>query len=75
MKNKLLKYSFATTMLSTILMAAAPLIATFVDGLFVGNLLGGNAFNAINLFLPISSLVVIITLICTLNCQRMCFCL
>ncbi len=65
--RKLLDYTIAITLTSTVLTAAAPLVATFVDGLFVGNLLGNDAFNAINVIMPISNLMTVITLICSMG--------
>ena len=65
--NKLTDYSLFFVLLSTIFTAAAPLIAVFVDGLFTSNLLGKDAFNAINLVLPISNLVMVLTLICNMG--------
>lgn len=63
----LLNYTLLVTLISTVLTAAAPLAATFVDGLFVGNLIGEHAFNAINLTLPISNLITVLTLICSMG--------
>lgn len=65
--RKLLDYTLAITLASTVLTAAAPLVATFVDGLFVGNMLGNDAFNAINVIMPISNLITVITLICSMG--------
>lgn len=65
--RKLLDYTLAITLTSTVLTAAAPLVATFVDGLFVGNMLGNDAFNAINVIMPISNLITVITLICSMG--------
>lgn len=65
--RKLLDYTIAITLTSTVLTAAAPLVATFVDGLFVGNMLGKDAFNAINVIMPISNLMTVITLICSMG--------
>lgn len=65
--NRLTDYSLFFVLLSTVFTAAAPLIAVFVDGLFTGNLLGMDAFNAINLVLPISNLVMVLTLICNMG--------
>lgn len=67
MNNRLLNYTLATTLVSTVLTAAAPLAATFVDGLFVGNMIGPDAFNAINVFLPISNFIAVLTLICSMG--------
>lgn len=61
--SKLLNYSLSTTLVANILAAAAPLIATFVDGILTGNLIGTSAFNAINIIIPISNLVMVLTLI------------
>ena len=65
--NRLTDYSLFFVLLSTVFTAAAPLIAVFVDGLFTSNLLGMDAFNAINLVLPISNLVMVLTLICNMG--------
>lgn len=65
--NKLTNYSLFFVLLSTVFTAAAPLIAVFVDGLFTSNLLGKDAFNAINLVLPISNLIMVLTLICNMG--------
>lgn len=65
--RRILNYTLAITLLSTVLTAAAPLVATFVDGLFVGNMLGGEAFNAINVILPISNFIAVLTLICSMG--------
>lgn len=65
--RNLLDYTLAITLTSTVLTAAAPLVATFVDGLFVGNMLGSDAFNAINVIMPISNLITVITLICSMG--------
>lgn len=65
--KKLLNYTLSVTLLSTVLTAAAPLAATFVDGVFVGNLLGADAFNAINITLPISNFITVLTLICSMG--------
>lgn len=65
--RRLLDYTIAITLTSTVLTAAAPLVATFVDGLFVGNMLGSDAFNAINVIMPISNLITVITLICSMG--------
>lgn len=65
--RRLLDYTLAITLTSTVLTAAAPLVATFVDGLFVGNMLGSDAFNAINVIMPISNLMTVITLICSMG--------
>lgn len=64
---KLLNYTLSVTLTSTVLTAAAPLVATFVDGVFVGNLLGADAFNAINVIMPIQNLVTVLTLICSMG--------
>lgn len=65
--RKILDYTIAITLTSTVLTAAAPLVATFVDGLFVGNMLTSDAFNAINVIMPISNLMTVITLICSMG--------
>lgn len=65
--KKLLNYTLSVTLISTVLTAAAPLAATFVDGLFVGNLIGSHAFNAINITLPISNFITVLTLICSMG--------
>jgi len=66
-RSKLINYSLFTVLISTIFVAAAPLIAVFVDGLFISNLLGVEPFNAINLVLPISNFVMVLTLICNMG--------
>ena len=65
--NKLINHSLIFVLISTVFTAAAPLIAVFVDGVFTSNLLGKDAFNAINLVLPISNLVMVLTLICNMG--------
>lgn len=65
--NKLINHSLFFVLISTVFTAAAPLIAVFVDGVFTSNLLGKDAFNAINLVLPISNLVMVLTLICNMG--------
>lgn len=51
--NSLLWFSYRATLISTTLTAIAPLITTLVDGLCTGNLLGADAFNAINTVMPL----------------------
>ena len=65
--SKILDYSLKYTTIATVLTAAAPLAATFVDGILAGNLIGNPAFNAINIVLPISNLVMVLTLICNMG--------
>ncbi len=65
--NKLTNYSLYSTVVSTVLTSAAPLAATFVDGLCAGNMLGKAAFNAVNLILPITNLVSVLCLIFNLG--------
>ena len=70
-KNKknynLLGFSYRTTLISTTLTAIAPLITTLVDGLCTGNLLGPDAFNAINTVMPLVNAVSVLTLICNMG--------
>lgn len=65
--QKVLNYTIVVTLISTVLTAAAPLVATFVDGLFIGNLLGSDAFNAFNVIMPIANLITVLTLICSMG--------
>lgn len=67
MKTKLINYSLFTVLISTVFVAAAPLIAVFVDGLFTSHLIGIEQFNAVNLVLPISNFVMVLTLICNMG--------
>jgi len=60
-------YSLSKVLISTIFVAAAPLIAVFVDGLFTSHLMGVEQFNAVNLVLPISNFVMVLTLICNMG--------
>lgn len=62
-----LDHSLFSTVVATVLTAAAPLAATFVDGLISGNLIGQTAFNAINIILPISNLMMVLNLICNMG--------
>ncbi len=63
----LLGFSYRTTLISTTLTAIAPLITTLVDGLCTGNLLGSDAFNAINTVMPLVNAVSVLTLICNMG--------
>lgn len=65
--NSLLGFSYRTTLISTTLTAIAPLITTLVDGLCTGNLLGADAFNAINTVMPLVNAVSVLTLICNMG--------
>lgn len=65
--NRLLGFSYRTTLISTTLTAIAPLITTLVDGLCTGNLLGPDAFNAINTVMPLVNAVSVLTLICNMG--------
>jgi len=65
--TKIVNYSLFQVLISTIFVAAAPLIAVFVDGLFTSHLLGVEQFNAVNLVLPISNFVMVLTLICNMG--------
>ena len=65
--NSLLGFSYRTTLISTTLTAVAPLITTLVDGLCTGNLLGVDAFNAINTVMPLVNAVSVLTLICNMG--------
>lgn len=56
--------TYRITLLSTILTALTPLIATLVDGLFCSNMLGRDAFVAVSTTLPVVNAVGILTLIC-----------
>jgi len=64
---KLLGFSYKSTLISTILTAIAPLITTLVDGLCTGNLLGADAFNAVNTVMPLVNAVSVLTLICNMG--------
>ena len=65
--NKLLNRSYKTTLVSFVLTAIAPLIATLVDGLFASHMLGTEAFNAVNVVMPIVNGVSILTMICNMG--------
>lgn len=65
--NSLLGFSYKTTLLSTTLTAIAPLITTLVDGLCTGNLLGTDAFNAVNTVMPLANAISVLTLICNMG--------
>lgn len=65
--NKLLNRSYTTTLVSTVLTAIAPLIATLVDSLFASHMLGTEAFNAVNVVMPIVNGVSILTMICNMG--------
>lgn len=65
--NDLLRFSYNTTLVSTVLTAVAPLVTTLVDGLFTGNLLGTDAFNAVNTVMPLVNAVCVLTLICNMG--------
>lgn len=65
--NSLLGFSYRMTLISTTLTTIAPLITTLVDGLCTGNLLGTDAFNAINTVMPLVNAVSILTLICNMG--------
>lgn len=65
--NSLLDFSYRMTLISTVLTTIAPLITTLVDGLCTGNLLGADAFNAINTVMPLVNAVSVLTLICNMG--------
>lgn len=65
--TRIINYSLSQVLVSTVFVAAAPLIAVFVDGLFTSHLLGVEQFNAVNLVLPITNFVTILTLICNMG--------
>lgn len=65
--NVLLGYSYNTTLVSTTLTAIAPLLTTLADGLCSGNLLGADAFNAVNTVMPLVNAVSVLTLICNIG--------
>lgn len=65
--SRIVNYSLSQVLVSTIFVAAAPLIAVFVDGLFTSHLLGVEQFNAVNLVLPISNFIMVLTLICNMG--------
>jgi len=65
--NVLLGFSYKATLVSTTLTAIAPLITTLVDGLCTGNLLGADAFNAVNTVMPLVNAVSVLTLICNMG--------
>lgn len=65
--NSLLNRSYKRTLVSTVLTAIAPLIATLVDGLFASHMLGAEAFNAVNVVMPIVNAVGILTMICNMG--------
>lgn len=64
---RLLQYSYNRTMFSTVLTAVAPLICTLVDGLCASNILGTDAFNAVNTVMPLANAVSVLTLICNMG--------
>lgn len=49
----LIDKAYRLTLVSVTLTALAPLIATLVDGLFLSNLLGNDAFIAVSVSLPV----------------------
>lgn len=65
--NSLLGYSYRSTLISTVLTAIAPLVTTLVDGLCTGNILGTDAFNAVNTVMPLVNAVSVLTLICNMG--------
>lgn len=65
--NKLLNRSYTMTLVSTVLTAIAPLIATLVDSLFASHMLGTEAFNAVNVVMPIVNGASILTMICNMG--------
>ena len=65
--SKILNRSYLTTVISTVLTAIAPLVATLVDGLFASHMLGTEAFNAINVVMPLLNAVCVLTMICNMG--------
>lgn len=65
--SKLLNHSYMTTVVSTVLTAIAPLVATLVDGLFASHMLGTEAFNAVNVVMPLVNAVCVLTMICNMG--------
>lgn len=53
-----------STLIASVLTSLAPMIASIVDGIFVSNLTGTDAFSAINLLMPLIRIVTVLMLIC-----------
>jgi len=62
--SRLLDKSIRSTLWAAILTSVAPILASLVDGLFAGNLLGQDAFSAISLVIPVVRIVTVLILIC-----------
>ncbi len=60
-----------STLIATVLTAFAPLIATFTDGLFVGNIVGEKAFSGISLVIPLITFSYVLTQICNIGASMM----
>lgn len=56
--------SITGTLFAAVLTSVSPVIATLVDGIFVSNLVSGEAFAAISLVLPVVRIVTVFMLIC-----------
>lgn len=56
--------SVRSTLVAAVLTSVAPVIASVVDGIFVSNLVGRDAFSAISLVLPVIRIVTVLMLIC-----------
>lgn len=65
--SKILNHSYLSTVISTVLTAIAPLVATLVDGLFASHMLGTEAFNAVNVVMPLVNAVCVLTMICNMG--------
>lgn len=65
--SHLVNHSYITTAVSTVLTAIAPLVATLVDGLFASHVLGTDAFNAVNVVMPLVNAVSVLTMICNMG--------
>ncbi|MBQ0016616.1 MAG: ATP-binding protein [Bacteroidales bacterium] len=60
-----------STLIATILTAFAPLIATFTDGLFVGNVVGEKAFSGMSLVIPLITFSYVLAYICHMGANMM----
>lgn len=65
--SHIVNHSYMTTAVSTVLTAIAPLIATLVDGLFASHMLGTEAFNAVNVVMPLVNAISVLTMICNMG--------
>lgn len=64
---RLINYSYSMTLVSTLITAIAPLIATLVDGLFAGQMLGTASFNAVSVSMPVVNAIGVLTMICNMG--------